>query len=216
MFADLKESLRKALSFTILWISDSCWKIQNWVKDKKAVVVVGWEEGTFSEAESVLSDHWKMEKNKNNKVKHWNKQISSKRQPHPKKLLKEELGEHPLPRGRPGGESRGHYLSEGISFQQRTAAFPVKDSLPILQLFVDMKGRKVCIFEPGSPLSGTDFHPEVKDDMVRLLSEQCVPLISPVTVSQNLNLFIFLWSAFCVNPSQGVPMRNCDRGSCYL
>lgn len=64
MFADLKERLRKALFFTILWISVSCWKIQNWVKDKKAAVVVGWEEGTFSEAEAVLSDHWKMEKKK--------------------------------------------------------------------------------------------------------------------------------------------------------
>lgn len=47
----------------------SCWKIQNWVKPKKGVDVVGREEGTFSEAEAVLSDHWKMEKNTNNTVK---------------------------------------------------------------------------------------------------------------------------------------------------
>lgn len=86
MFADLKERLRKALFFTILWISVSCWKIQNWVKDKKAAVVVGWEEGTFSEAEAVLSDHWKMQKNKNNKVKPWNKQIPARDSPIPNNL----------------------------------------------------------------------------------------------------------------------------------
>lgn len=45
-------------------------------------------------------------------------------------------------------------------------------SLPILPLFVDTKGRQTCMVKPGSALSGSDFHPEVKDDTVRLMSEQ--------------------------------------------